>query len=183
MVERPQLILSLCKVETRSAVDNMLIIRRELASTLHNDMLVIKKQLNFPAVSVKFSYRDGLQTKVIGHKVIQSTIREILVGHDTKHLRIFLRSIEPVKRNEFIFKYSGTLINFKVLHNGMPEIIFRSCDEECILGSDLLIKPIEISIAFIHNALRTRLYRHRIQYIHVMYGTYSDIYVDWNRTS
>ena len=41
-IKRPQLILSLCKVETRSAVDNILIIRRSLASTLHNDMLVIK---------------------------------------------------------------------------------------------------------------------------------------------
>jgi hypothetical protein len=37
------LILSLCKVEMRSTVYNMLIIRRSLASTLHNDMLVIKE--------------------------------------------------------------------------------------------------------------------------------------------
>jgi len=120
-----------------------------------------KEKFNFPAVSVKFSYRDGLQTKVIGHKVIQSAIRKVLVGNDVKHIRIFFRGIGPVKRNELIFKYSIILINFKVLNNCMAEIVFCSCDKECILGSDLLIKPTEISITFIHNVVRNRFYGHR----------------------
>ena len=41
VAERVQSLILLCKVETRSSIDNLLNINVALMSTLHNDMLVI----------------------------------------------------------------------------------------------------------------------------------------------
>ena len=43
VAERVQSLILLCKVETRSSIDNSLNINMALSSTLHNDMLVIKQ--------------------------------------------------------------------------------------------------------------------------------------------
>ena len=52
VVEGPISLISLCKVETTSKMVNILKINIVLAPTLHNDMLVIKEQLNLPSVLV-----------------------------------------------------------------------------------------------------------------------------------
>ena len=52
VAERVQSLILLCKVETRSGIDNLLNINVALMSTLHNDMLVIKGHLDRPAHGV-----------------------------------------------------------------------------------------------------------------------------------
>lgn len=47
-----QSLILLCKVETRSSIDNLLNINVALMSTLHNDMLVIKENLDLPSVVI-----------------------------------------------------------------------------------------------------------------------------------
>ena len=56
----------LCKVETRSSMDNWLNINMALTPTLHNVKLVIKEQLHLPAVAVKQPDILGLEIEVVG---------------------------------------------------------------------------------------------------------------------
>lgn len=56
MAERAQSLILLCKVETRSSIDNLLNINVALMSTLHNDMLVIIQKLDLKSSSVNFKY-------------------------------------------------------------------------------------------------------------------------------
>ena len=47
---------------------NILKINIALAPTLHNDMLIIKEQLNLPSLLVQQSYITGLEYKVVGQE-------------------------------------------------------------------------------------------------------------------
>jgi hypothetical protein len=90
MAERHQLIILLCKVETRSAVGNIMIIWHFLDSTLHNDMLVIKEQFYLPAFFIKQCYFGCIQGGGVRDKDLLHPCDFIIVSDTPKLLRIML---------------------------------------------------------------------------------------------
>ncbi|MPN29322.1 hypothetical protein SDC9_176774 [bioreactor metagenome] len=71
------------------------------------------------------------------------------------------------------------MINVLFFNRYKVDVVLRPGDKECLFLVNLVVKPIEVCIALIHDVIRTGFNRDRIKDVYIMYIRIGDIHIDW----